>query len=465
MTHRLWLSLGILAAGLPAVRAADNPTWTGAVSRILYRNCVECHRPGEVAPFSLLTYGDAAKRARFLAKTVHARAMPPWLPDAPVGVFLDERRLSAADIATLSAWAEAGAPRGDPAAAPSAPPPKSADWVLGPPDLIVRMRRAFTVPAGPDDTYQVFPVPFSLAGVAPDVLAKARVGDSDALGIAAVDLRAGNPRSLHHADLWIDESGVARRREAAEGGNGFESFGTPGFPPAAWVGGRVPGMTPRFLPPGIAASVMPASGDLVFQIHYRATGKAETDQSEVGLYFTREPVRRVLDSLLLRSFNLDIPPGESHYVINDSLTVPADCALMSIFPHMHFVAREVHASVALPDGTTRDLIDISHWNFKWQDRFVYQEPIVLPKGSVVHCQWIYDNSAANASNPFSPPRRIRFGPNATDEMCALHLGVIALHLEDAPLFAASRADKMKEKIAELPAEERSRFNWNEGVDQ
>jgi mono/diheme cytochrome c family protein len=462
MKRLAWLLAVFPLAGMAAEPAP--PNWAHDIAPILYHNCVECHRPGQVAPFSLLNYETAAKRARFIARAVKARYMPPWLPDGPAGAFLDERRLTDAEINLITRWADAGAPAGDLKLAPTPPPAKAEGWVLGTPDLVVRMRQPFNIPPGPGDTYQVFPVPFSLDDVPADVLANARIPESNVWGVAAIEIHAGNPRSFHHADIWIDLSGTAREREAAAGGNGFTSFGTPGFPPAISLGGRVPGMTPRFLPDGIAASVLPAKGDLVFQIHYRATGKPETDQSEVGIYFMRQPVKRIMDSLLVRSFNLDIPAGDPAFVVEDTLEIPADCILMNVLPHMHLIAREIHASVENPDGTRRPLIDISRWDFKWQDRYVYREPIFLPKGARVHCRWVYDNSAANKRNPFSPPRPVQFGPNATDEMCALYLGLIPMNLDDVPLFAAAREKQLREKVAELTPEQRARHNWSEVFD-
>lgn len=449
---------------LPEVPAGlDAPTWSRDIAPIVARRCVECHQPGEVAPFSLVTYADAAKRAKFVARLVRNRTMPPWLPDGPAGAFVGERRLSESEIDLVSRWAAGGAPEGD--SAPAPPPQQRGDagWRLGKPDLVVRMPRLFTVPAGPEDTYEVLPAPFTLASVPPDVIARARLPDSDVLGVAAVEIRPGNPRSLHHADVWVDTSGEARKRADASGGVGFASFGTPGFVPAGWLGGRVPGMTPRFLPHGIAASVLPLQGDLAFQIHYRATGKPEVDQTEVGIYFMREPVRRVMDTLLLRSFHLEIPAGDANYTVEDQLEVPVDCALLDVFPHMHLIARSVHAEAVLPDGQVRVLLDISRWDFRWQDRYFYHEPILLPKGTRVRARWVYDNSAANPANPFSPPRPIHFGPNATDEMCALQLGVIPMQVDDAAALAAARERKMKEKIEELPREERSKFRWDEAL--
>jgi len=465
--RRIAFGMAIFAASVARMQAAASsptPTWARDVAPILMNNCVECHRPGQVAPFSLLAYRDSAKRARFLAKTVAERTMPPWSPDGPVGAFVGERRLTDAEIAVIDRWAEAGAPAGDLSQAPEPPPALGDGWRLGTPDLVVRMRHPFTLPAGPDDAYEVFPMPFTLDGVPADVIARARIPGTDLLSVAAVEIRAGNRKVLHHADVFIDTSGEARKREAAGGGNGYSSFGTPGFVPSAYLGGRVPGTTPRFLPDGIASGVMPMSGDIALQVHYHATVKAETDQSEVGIYLMREPANRMMDALFLRSFKLDIPAGTAAFTVDDSIVVPADCILMSVFPHMHLLGREVHASAQLPDGSTRPLIDISRWSFPWQDHYFYREPFILPKGTVVRCRWVFDNSEANPSNPFSPPRDVRFGPNATDEMCGLLLGVIPVSLDDVQVLADARLRKMKERVDELTPEQRSRFQWQDAFE-
>jgi hypothetical protein len=466
--NRVGLLLAIVALPLAGSRAAETaapaPTWAADIAPILMNHCVECHRPAQVAPFSLLAYGDSAKRARFLAKTVGNRVMPPWSPDGPAGAFVGERRLSDAEIEVIERWAEAGAPAGDLSRAPVPPGAPESGWRLGQPDLVVTMRRPFPIPAGPGDTYQVFPVPYTTGGVPAAVLDRARITGTDLFAVAAVEIRAGNRRVLHHAGVFVDTTGEARRREAAEGGNGYESFGTPGFAPSAYLGGRVPGTTPSFLPSGIAAGVMPASGDLALQIHYHSTGKPETDQTAVGIYFMREPTNRMMDALFLRSFKLDIPAGTAAFTVDDSIVIPADCVVMSIFPHMHLLGREVHASAQLPDGSKRDLIDINRWSFQWQDHYFYREPFVLPKGTVVRCRWVFDNSATNPSNPFSPPRDVQFGPGSTDEMCGLLLGVLPVNLDDAPLLAESRMQKMKASIAELSPEQRSRFRWEDAFD-
>ncbi|MDI1320543.1 MAG: ascorbate-dependent monooxygenase [bacterium] len=462
---RLTLVLGWAVAQLPAAETPV-PTWSRDIAPVIYENCVPCHRPGQVAPFSLLDYADVAKRARFIARAVKSHYMPPWSPDGPVGAFIGERGLTEEKIALLAAWAAAGAPAGDLAAVPAPPPGPTAGWELGQPDLIVRMPRPYAVPRGPDNVYMVFPMPFSLKDVAPAVLARARIPDSDALAVAAVEIHPGNRRVFHHADVWVDLTGQARKREAAEGGTGYLSFGTPGFPPAIYLGGRVPGITPRFLPDGIAASVLPVEGgDLALQVHYAPTGKPETDQSEIGIYFMREPVKRVLESVFLRSFNLDIPAGAAAFTVEDTLEIPADCMLLSVFPHMHLLGREVQADALLPDGTRRELLTVRHWSFPWQDRYFYKKPVFLPKGTRVHCRWVFDNSDGNKQNPHVPAQPVRFGPNATDEMCEFHLGIVPVNLAEAELFPAAREQKMRQKIDELSPAQRARVNWKEAVER
>jgi hypothetical protein len=206
-------------------------------------------------------------------------------------------------------------------------------------------------------------------------------------------------------------------------------------------------------------------GDIALQVHYAPTGKSETDQSEIGIYFMKEPVKRIVDSVFLRSFDLEIPAGAEAYVREDDLAIPADCMLLAVFPHMHLLGREVHAHAILPDGTRLDLLDISRWSFQWQDRYYFRKPVFLPKGTRVHCRWLFDNSGHNKGNPHVPPRPIRFGPGATDEMCEFHLDVIPVNLDDVPLFAASREKKLREKIAELTPEQRARFNWDEALER
>ncbi|SDS18582.1 ascorbate-dependent monooxygenase [Opitutus sp. GAS368] len=454
----LCCGLLVTTRGTPIPAEESPPTWSRDIAPILFSNCVECHRPGGPAPFSLQTYESAAKRAKFISRLTEARIMPPWLPSGPHGVFQGERGLSEGEIATLAKWAALSAPAGDLPSAPPVPTVENREWPLGPPDVVVRMPQPFHLSSGPGDIYRAFPISLPASAIPADVRERARIPGTDLLGVAAIDIHPGNRRVLHHAHLWADSSGQARQREIFVGA-GYEAFGNPGFPAAAYLGGYVPGTTPRRLPPGIAEA-LPLGGDLVLQIHYSPSGKPEADQTEIGLYFSREPIKRTVEWLRLGSFNLEIPAGASAHVITDELVIPADCFVLSISPHMHFLGREVIARAIFPDGSIRDLLNIPRWNFKWQDRYNFKEPLPLPRGTKIQVRWVYDNSAANPRNPHSPPQAVHFGPNTTDEMCEFHLFVVPWSIDDYPKFGELMERKMAQKIAELTDEQRQRYGFD-----
>lgn len=457
LTHTMGIGVLLFAAG-SAIAAEPTLTWSRAVAPILFRNCVECHRPAGTAPFSLLSYADAAKRAKFIARVVGDRVMPPWLPGGPANVFQHERRLTRDEISVLQAWAAGGAPAGDEGAAPAPPNPPADGWRLGPPDVVVRMPHVFTVPAGPGDVYRAFVIPLNADAIPAAIKARARIPQSEILGVEAVEIHPGNRRVLHHAHVWVDTTGEARRREAAAEGTGYEAFGNPGFAPSGYLGGHVPGTTPQRLPDGIAETYR-LGGDLVLQVHYSPSGKPETDQTEIGIYFSREPVKRTVEWLRLGSFNLEIPAGATAHTIVDELEIPADCFVLSVSPHMHLLGREVSASVTFPDGKTQELLAIPRWDFAWQDRYSYREPLFLPRGARVKVRWVFDNSAGNSRNPFSPPRAVHFGPNTSDEMCEFHLFVVPEAIADYPKFGELMEQQRRKKIAELTPEQRKRYGF------
>lgn len=400
--------------------AATSSTWTRDIAPVVYRECASCHRPGGVAPFSLLTYADASKRAALIAKVTASRYMPPWLPSAPH--FQNERRLSAAEIASIGRWAAAGAPEGNPADAP--PPPKFLDgWQLGKPDLESEMLQEFQIPAEGPDLYQCFAVP---SGSARD------------RWVRALDIRPGNPKSVHHVLLFQDTTGTARKRDT---GSGYPCFGTPGFLPARGLGGWTPGAIPYQAPKGIP-TLLHARADLVLQVHYHPTGKPETDRTQVGLYFTDEPPKRRSMDIPLGSNRIDIPAGEREYRVTDHFTTPVDVDILAITPHAHYICKEINGFVILPNGSKRTLIYIPSWNFDWQQQYTFATPLRLPAGTRIELLYVYDNSAANTRNPFHPPRRIVWGPASTDEMAGLHLAVTATSEADEEELSQALWGKM-----------------------
>ena len=379
---------------------AAEVTYTKDVAPILWKNCARCHRPGDIGPFSLLAYQDAAKRADFIAQITASRRMPPWKPEPGYGEFFDELRMSDREIEVLTAWAKAEAPEGDPHDLPPAPEFPTG-WQLGQPDLVVRMREPFEVSASGRDVFRCFVIPLDC--------------DVDQT-VAAVDFHPGNRRVVHHALFFLDSTGQGRKLEAKDPAPGYPSFGGIGFIPTGGIGGWAPGAIPRPWPEGMG-NLLRKGSDLVLQIHYHPSGKPETDQSELGIYFTPRFAANIVAALVLGRTDINIPAGAARHRISSTFTLPRDVVAVGISPHMHWLGREMKVEAHLPDGSTRHLLWIKDWDFNWQGRYVYRDRIPLPKGTRLELEAYYDNSAGNASNPNDPPQEIHFGEQTTDEMC------------------------------------------------
>lgn len=390
------------SGSLPATNllAAESATFNKDIAPILFKNCASCHRPGEVGPFSLLKYEDAKKRAEFIREVTHDRRMPPWKADPDYGHFADVRRLSDDDLKTIDLWVKAGAPEGNPADLP-AQPSFAEGWQLGEPDLILKMPEPFSIPAQSEDIYRCFVIP---------------IGNETDRTVAAVEFRPGNRSVVHHAILYLDDSGVARRRDASDPGQGYRSFGGPGFVPTGGLGGWAPGSSADRLPDGVAKALR-AKSDLVLQIHYHPNGKPETDQSQVGIYFTKKPVQHMVTGIALLNPRVDIPPGDRNWEITDGVTLPVDVLALGISPHMHLLGKDMQVTAELPDGSVVPMVRVRDWDFNWQGSYRYAEPVRLPKGTRIRLIAHYDNSADNPTNPHSPPQRVRWGEQTTDEMC------------------------------------------------
>ena len=417
----------MVALGLLALFWAGNvppPTWSHDVAPIVYRHCAACHHTGAVAPFSLLTYQEAAKRAQLIATVTHKRYMPPWLPSEPH--FEHDRRMTAAEIDILARWAAAGAPRGNPAEAPQAPRFTSG-WTLGKPDLEAEMRNSFTVPAEGPDLYECFVIPAPAHGKR---------------WVRALDLKPGDAAVVHHALLFQDITGTARQRDT---GSGYSCFGTPGFLPARGLGGWTPGSVPMQTPVSSPMLLEP-NADLVLQIHYHPTGRPETDRTRVALYFTDHKPERYLMDVPLGSTRIDIAAGDASYKVIDHFTLPVDVDVFSINPHAHYVCKQMYGYALLPDGSRRTLIRIPDWNFDWQQLYTYPHPVRLPAGTDLRMEYLYDNSAANPRNPHQPPQRIHWGPSSTDEMAGLHISVAPVDPDDADELANTLWGKMMRQL-------------------
>jgi tetratricopeptide (TPR) repeat protein/mono/diheme cytochrome c family protein len=414
------ISLAVLAQttmwGVAAGAGQDSRrgpiTFAKDVAPIIFQHCARCHRPGETAPFSLLTYADVRRHSQQIVELTESRQMPPWKPAGGFGgPYVGERRLTNEEIATLAAWVAEGASEGNPADLPPVPSwPEG--WQLGIPDLVLTMSEPYTVPADGPDVFRNFVLPIPIG---------------DTKYIAALEFRPDN-RVAHHANLRIDQTRSSRERDEQDPRPGYEG---PISPHAQYPDGHFLGWTPGQLTPraaeGMAWRLEPGS-DLVIQIHMRPSGRPESIQPSIGFFFTDERPARTPVMLRLGRQQIDIPPGESHYVTQDRYTLPVDVHVYGVQPHAHFRAKEVKGFATLPDGTTRWLIFIPNWDFNWQDVYRFAEPVFLPRGTTLSLEWTYDNSSANPRNPDHPPRRVLYGQNSTDEMGDLWVQV----LPDAP---------------------------------
>jgi len=381
-----------------AALAPSHPTFNKDVAPIVFKHCANCHHPGEVAPFALLSYEDVAKRAEQIVRVTGNRFMPPWKPVHGYNEFADPRNLSDTELATLAAWAKAGAPRGD--GSPPEAPTFPEGWQLGKPDLIIKLPEPFSVPAEGEDVYRCFVIPLGLAG------------DKD---IAAVEFRPGNRKVVHHMLTFLDTKGAARKRDEADPGPGYKSFGGPGFQPQGGLGGWVPGAVARWLPEDLARKVVKGS-DLVLQMHYHPTGKPEVDQSEVGLYFAKKPAAKGLYQLPLVKADLKIPAGAKRHREYVSFTLPIELEVVSAAAHMHLLGQEMRVWATLPDGKVEPLLWINDWDFGWQGEYPFKKAIRLPKDTKLEMEAYYDNSDENPFNPNNPPRQVTWGEATTEEM-------------------------------------------------
>ena len=395
---------------------ARTVTFNQDIAPILYANCATCHRPIDAtqaksadpvcfagAPFSVLEYRDVSRRARQIASAAARRVMPPWLPAPSYGEFSAARQLTDGQIALLQQWAEQGAPEGDAATRPPLPA-LPAGWQLGQPDLVVQAPRAFTVPPGGGDLFRNFPIAVPLTATR---------------YVRAIELRADTPRMLHHASVGVDRFRVSRKLDGRDGQPGFAAMPDD---EVQNVYGWSPGKAP-FMEPADRAWRLDKGSDLVVQMHLLPTGKPEPVQPILGLFLSDTPPAHEPMLVRLESKAIDIPAGESSYVVEDSYVLPADVDVTSIYPHAHYLAKDMQGKATLPDGTTRWLIWIKAWDFRWQDQYRYATPVALPAGTRLTMRFTYDNSKGG---------RVKWGPKSSDEMAALWIEVQPRRREDVP---------------------------------
>ncbi len=387
---------------------SNEPTFAADIAPILDDHCVPCHRPGASAPLALLGYDDARAYGPLLAQVTQQGVMPPWLPEPECGEFVGARRLSEGEIEVIQRWVEAGMLPGDLGKLET--PIIGADgWELGRPDLVMRMPQPYALAAEGGDAFRNF------------VLS---VDSMPSIWVRAVELKVGKRTVVHHAVLSVDPTDASRRLDRDDPEPGFAGMISPGsHSPNGFFVGWAPGKSVFQAAPGMAWQLEPGT-DLILHLHLRPSGRVEEVGAEIGFYQANRPPERRPALLRLGSETLDIPAGESDYVAEDSLLLPVDVELLSLFPHAHFLAREMHASATFPDGVRRCLLRIERWDFNWQDEYRFVQPVALPRGTRLAMRYVYDNSPESPANEQGPPRRVVFGPNASDEMGDLWIQVV-----------------------------------------
>jgi mono/diheme cytochrome c family protein len=411
---------GMLALPVAAFGAADSAsvTFNRQIAPIIYHNCSSCHRPGEAAPFALLSYPDAKKKAKTIARVTASRLMPPWKAEPASYPYRDDRRLSADDVALIQAWVQQGMPEGDPAEKPQ-PPTFASGWQLGEPDLIVEMPAAYHVPAEGPDIYRNIAVPLGL---------------TEDKWLTAIDMRPSARAVVHHVLYFADGNGHIHERPQQGAEPGFSGMRAGGASIA--LGGWAVGAQPHFYPDGLASRV-PKGSDLVVQYHFHPTGKPETEKSLIGLYFAKKPPERTLTRIQMPPHyslfsGLDIPAGEKDFVIRDSYTLPVAADAVGIGAHAHYIATQMKMTATLPNGEVKTLLFIKDWDFAWQDRYFFKDFVPLPSGTRLDAEIHWDNSSDNPHNPSDPPVHVAWGEESKDEMGSISLITVAHEESDLP---------------------------------
>jgi tetratricopeptide (TPR) repeat protein/cytochrome c553 len=429
------------------VQAERNPqpiTFNKQIAPILIANCVTCHHTGGAGPFSLLEFQEVKKRAKQIANATESRYMPPWLPEPGFGEFEDARRLSDEQIKTIRQWVEQGMIEGEPSDLPSLPRFNDS-WSLGQPDLIIKMPQPYMLPAGTTDVFRNFVI---------------RIPITKTRYVRAVELLPGDKRIFHHANILIDRTGASRRRDEQDPEIGFAGMDvaieSENFDPESHFLFWKPGSAPRVEPEGMAWPASPGT-DLVLNLHMQPSGKPETIQPQIGLYFTDQaPTKFPMLLQLEHDGAIDIPPGKKDFVITDEFALPVDVDALAVYPHAHYIGKDLQALATLPDGTKKPLVWIKDWDLNWQAVYRYARPVFLPKGTVVSMRFIYDNSADNPRNPNRPAKRVVAGDKATNEMGHLWLQVLPRAREDQRIVLQEAL--MRQRLKKYPSDFTAHFN-------
>jgi hypothetical protein len=358
-------------------------TYSKDVAPILQKHCQTCHRPDEAGPFSLLSYADAVKHGRMIREVTTQRRMPPWHADPRYGKFANDRRLTRAEIDTLSDWVDAGMPQGNDKDLPK-PIAWPQGWSLGKPDMVIRMPEEFAVPATGTLPYKNWIVDPKL---------------TEDRWVRIAEARPGAPGVVHHIVVYILHEGASRMGRLGQ---------------MSVLVGWAPGDLGLVCPPDTALR-LPKGCRLRIEMHYTPTGTAVKDRSSVGLTFAKRPPKREMFINEFANMNIAVPPHDPHYKAEATFRVPADARILSFVPHMHWRGKDYFYEVIYPDGKRKTLLAVPRWDFNWQNVYRFHEPVKVPRGSKLHAIAHWDNSRNNPLNP-APEKKVRFGLQTWDEM-------------------------------------------------
>jgi hypothetical protein len=435
---------------IAAANAAPQVTFYKDVLPVLQKNCQTCHRPGEAAPMTFMSYDEARPWAKAIKAAVATKKMPPWFADSHFGKFSNDRSLSQADIDTLTNWADSGSVAGNPKDAPKAVAFVEG-WRINKPDLVLAMPVAFNVPASGTIDYQYVVIPTGFTEDKLVQMAEARPGDPSVVHhIIAFIREPGNPwlkglkpgvafdakQAMEDAqrEAQAHPQPQGQKRGGGEGGGG--GFG------GDFLAGYAPGTLPNVMKPG-QAKLVPAGSDIILQIHYTATGKATTDISKVGIIFATQPASERVVTLAATTANFAIPPGDSNYKVETTLKLQDDATLINLLPHMHFRGKDFIYKVTYPSGETETLLSVPHYDFNWQLTYDLAQPKLLPKGTVIDCIAHYDNSANNKFNP-DPTKEVHYGEQTWEEMMFGFFDVsVPMNKTAMDLMVPKKADQQK----------------------
>jgi len=407
----------VVAVSAASAHAAGNaPTFSKDVAPILYKRCVQCHRPGAIAPMSLISYEDARPWARAMKQQVSVRQMPPWGADPAIGTFKNDPSLSPDEIQTIAAWVDGGAAEGSKTDLPKAPT-FTEGWSIGKPDLIFTMVQPFNVPADGTVPYVYITIPTNL---------------KEDIWVRGVEFKPSDRRVVHHIISTMVE------------GNGQPVDPAPrtqqdrARKEIGGLGGYVPGRLDNMFEEGVARRIT-AGTDIVLQMHYTTIGQAIVDQTQIGVVLAKEPPSKLrqMGSGQIPNATFAIPPGDPNYEVVAKQTINRDTYLTSMYPHMHVRGKDVRYSILYPDGHEEVVLRVPKYDFNWQLDYKLAEPKFMPKGSTLVVTAHYDNSSANRFNP-DPTATVRWGEQTWEEMLIGYYGTVDLPNGPASTGAAQQ---------------------------